>query len=775
MVLGAISLTSLGGGAGHIFALGARKLYGLFLLLFAARFVLSALEAFHRSYYFRGLATVLRESGSDAALATTWEVATIVSDTDPADVTAGFMLSKYGEEVLYRAGVAPEPYEKFFHTRAPTLTAGAFYLERDRGVTLPTYTKSLVKQDAAFASFLASQNITADDVTAAAGWVERMLRAERYRKRWWSRDNLGRIPGLGKGLSYGESYLIEKYGYEMNQDPSWLDAVDRAKSEDDEVEALEAVLARARQANVLLVGDDESGKHERIAQLYRKILEGHALPPIESCRVFRFDIEAVIAAMRDKVHFEAELRRVLNGAIHAGDLILYIDDLTAACSSANVLGTDLVDLLVPYLQARDLHIVAGARSEGYHKTLSRDSRVMQYFELVQMHDIDESGLLTVLEQRAIRLEHGSRIAFSYPALRAVARLANRYFPDGVMPDKALDLMEELVPHALSAGHDVVYAADVEGLVAQKTGVPLGTPTDEERDKLLRLEAVLHERVVGQNEAVEAVARALRRARAGVGSAEKPMGSFLFLGPTGVGKTETAKALAFALFKDEDAMIRFDMSEYQGVEALRTLLGSADTGSPGRLPVAVKERPYGVLLLDEFEKSDRTVHDIFLQILDEGECTDAFGKEVNVRNHIIIATTNAAADLVWKWEREPIPEGEKKDALIDVLVSRGLFRPEFLNRFDDLILFHTLSEEHIRTIARIQLELLAKRLADRNIKLVIDDALVRAVAKAGYDPRFGGRPMRRIIKDKVEQAVADRLLAGTLKPGDHVTLTAADIA
>jgi ATP-dependent Clp protease ATP-binding subunit ClpA len=395
---------------------------------------------------------------------------------------------------------------------------------------------------------------------------------------------------------------------------------------------------------------------------------------------------------------------------------------------------------------------------------------MQVFDTVQMHSVSEQALIEILEQRAIARERQTGIVFTVPSLRTIARLADRYFPGGVMPDKAFDLLEELVPMALSHGTTQVLQADVETLVYEKTGVPMGDPTEAEREKLLSLETFLHQRVVGQELAVTSVARALRRARAGVGSATKPMGSFLFLGPTGVGKTETAKALAEALFGNERMMNRLDMSEFQGSDALEELIGSFETGSAGRLATMIREHQYGVLLLDEFEKSSRNVHDLFLQVLDEGEFTDAFGKSVNARNLIIIATSNAGADMIWQWKKEGKDIVAQKRELIDHMISKGLYRPEFLNRFDDIIVFHPLAQDDIRTIARIHLTNLAKRIQDeRNITLAVTDELVERVAQKGYDPQFGGRPLERAIKDEVEQAIADSILRGTTHSGDTFTV------
>jgi len=755
-------------------ALGNR-LWGAFLIVFSVAFLFSAIEAMHRSQYFHGLDQVLKEAATPTRVPVSWEVASIVVDTPHHDIVGGFLDSTFGQEILYRVGIPERAYAEYYGSRVPRLTGDTFNVPTDGGVVLATYADALCKGDPDFVQFLTNNDVSAQQLIEAARWVTQIERRQRNLARWWSRDNLGRIPGIGKTWGYGETYRIEKYGHDLTEDHIWPAALMSRHREDDEVEAIETILARARQSNALLVSIDVMNAREKVAQLYHKIREGEALPPLEAKRVFLVDIEAIVSTNPDKAAFEQTLRSVLDQAIHGGNIIIYIEYLTTAIGSANTLGVDLVDILLPYLNSGSIQIVASATRDGFYTRLQRDNRLMQVFDVVQMSDVSTQALLYILEQRAAELERKTNVVTSVPALQAVARLADQYFPAGVMPDKAFDLLEELIPIAMTRNIAILREKDVNELVAEKSGVPVGEPTDAEREKLLSLEDFLHKRVVGQNEAVGAVAKALRRARAGVAGHERPMGSFLFLGPTGVGKTETAKALAEALFGDEDAMTRLDMSEYQGADALDRLIGSFETGTPGILATLIREKQYGVLLLDEFEKSDRNVHDLFLQVLDEGKFTDASGKSVNARNLIIIATSNAAADLLWKWEKEGTDVTEKKRALVDAIIERGLFRPEFLNRFDDVVVFQVLTQDQVYAIAQIQLRNFSKRLsAERRIDVIFDKALVEKIAEIGYDPQFGGRPMRRAIKDQVEQLVADKILAGDIRPGAHVTIYAEDL-
>jgi ATP-dependent Clp protease ATP-binding subunit ClpC len=756
-----------------IFTQLANRMYGLFLIALSASFVFSSFEALHRSYYFRGLKQVLHESTDQKNMQVSWEVASIMDETDDEDITGGFINSSYGQEMLYRLGISVEVFSNYEALRTPTVRADDFILEREKDVSLAGYARNIYKQDTSFRHFLAENNINEEQLARSAEWVTSIERRDARQRRWWSRDNLGRIPGLGKTWSYGPTYLLERYGHEITEDHIWQTALMTRHDEDDEVEDLEQILSRGRQANALLLTNDVLTARQRVAQLYYKIREGHALPTIEGKRVFMVDVESVLMVHKEKASFELSLSDILEQSLGAGNIILYVENFSTAIASAQIVGTDLVDLFMPYIESSGLQVVLGETQDSYNKLLAHDSRINKAFDVIQMKDIGQEGLLDLLEQRALQIERKTNVVFSIQALQKVGDLAERYFPTGVMPDKAFDLLEEFIPYAFLHSIEQVLQKDIELFVNKKINVPIGTPKKEEREKLLELEDFLHKRVVAQEEAVSVISKALRRARAGLADPKKPMGSFLFLGPTGVGKTETAKALAEAMFNDEDAMIRMDMSEFNSPEAVEELLGSFETGVHGRLEEMLREKQYGVLLLDEFEKADKAIHDLFLQILDEGHFTDSFGHGVNLKNHIIIATSNAGADLIWEWEKNKQKEEieDQKEALVDHMIEKNIFKPELLNRFDDIVVFHTLSKVQISKIAKIHLEKFAKRMEEEhNIKVRITDNLVAHVAKKGYDPKFGGRPLERAILEEVEQILADEMLADRLHAGDTFEFT-----
>jgi ATP-dependent Clp protease ATP-binding subunit ClpC len=339
-----------------------------------------------------------------------------------------------------------------------------------------------------------------------------------------------------------------------------------------------------------------------------------------------------------------------------------------------------------------------------------------------------------------------------------------------MPDKAIELLIDIATRAKQANVSITTENFVYEVVSNRTGIPTGPIGTAERDLLLNLEDTLHERVIGQQSALDAIARTMRRARAGIQAGERPIGSFLFLGPTGVGKTETAKALAHVFFGNEQNMTRIDMSEFSGEDALPRLIGNGTDS--GVLSDMLREHPYCVLLLDEFEKGSRAVHDIFLQILDEGRFTDARGDTVNARNTIIIATSNAGSQLILKTVQQRLALATLEQEIINHIIKEGVYRPELLNRFDSTIIFEPLTQEEQGQVAGLMLRGLYERVKSQGFELIVNRDLMDLLVKKGYDPQFGARPMQRVIQDVVEEKIAQRIIGGIAK-GSTISLTAAD--
>jgi len=463
---------------------------------------------------------------------------------------------------------------------------------------------------------------------------------------------------------------------------------------------------------------------------------------------------------------------MLNQAEKAGNVILVIENIAGFIRAGESIAVDMVALIEPYLGSLNLNIVFTEIPNNYHHEIETLG-VMQKIETVYIEPPSLLGTERLLEDIVRNYEIRYKTVLTYPGLQAITIDADRYIPTGVMPDKAIDLLVEIMGAAHQAGATHVTEDFVQSYVRQKTGIPVGPIEDTEREMLLGLEDKLHERVVGQEAAIVAISSALRRARAGIQDTDRPMGTFLFLGPTGVGKTETAKALANVFFGSESAMLRIDMSEFSGNDAMERLLGEQD--SSGLISDMMQEHPYAVLLLDEFEKAAQSVHDLFLQILDEGRFTDARGNQVNMRNTIIIATSNAGSQFIIQAVQANKNLTDIKEEIISEIINEGIYRPELINRFDGVILFEPLGHEEQKTVAGYLMKELQERMGQKGYKLVFDDDLTRLVAEVGYNPEFGARPMRRVIQDQIEEAVARKIITGSLKKGGTINLSAADIS
>jgi ATP-dependent Clp protease ATP-binding subunit ClpC len=476
----------------------------------------------------------------------------------------------------------------------------------------------------------------------------------------------------------------------------------------------------------------------------------------------------------EKTAFERALIAVLNDAVSAGNIVLFFNNLPAFIRSAKTIGSDVISIMEPYFTSPNIQIVAIAHPNDYHDVLEQDPVVRQRFEMILLDKPGDDEITRVLERAAERLEAQSGVVFTYGSLGHIIRSVHQHFSDPVMPDKAVDLLIELPARVVRDHRVLVTKHDVDLLIEQKLGVPTQQINATERDTLLHMEDAIHERVIGQDEAVTAVSNAMRRSRAGVRDGNKPIGSFLFVGPTGVGKTETAKALAELFFGNEENMSRIDMSEFSGPRAVDRLIGSPEDGKIGVLSRVIKKRPYGVLLLDEFEKSASEVHDLFLQILDEGFFTDVRGSRVNARDTIFIATSNAASDLIFKRMKEGAQDASIKEEVVEHIIEHNIFKPELLNRFDAVVLFHPLELSHMQKIAALMLNKLQERLRAKGLKLEVTEELVAHVAKQGLDPIFGARPMNRYIQEHVEQAVAMKFIQGDIAAGSTLTLNVKDL-
>lgn len=605
-----------------------------------------------------------------------------------------------------------------------------------------------------------------------------------------------------------------------------------------EIERVIQILSRRTKNNPCLIGEPGVGKTAIAEGLALKIVSGEVPELLKDKKIYSLDLTGMVAGTKYRGDFEERIKKVIDEVKNAKDVILFIDEVHTLIGAGSAEGAaDAANILKPSLARGELQIIGATTIEEYRKHIEKDAALERRFQPVMVDEPSQEEAIEILKGIKDKYEAHHKVKITDEAIESAVKLSTRYIGDRYLPDKAIDLIDEAASRVrlrsytapsdlkeledkkksveaekLSAvnaqeferaaalrdeerkldkeikdkkenwhdmagkSHDEVTPADIADIVSSWTGVPVTQLSTEERDRLLHMEDELHRRIVGQDEAVEAVSRAIRRGRVGLKDPKKPIGSFIFLGPTGVGKTELCKALAAAMFGDENAMIRLDMSEYMEKHTVSRLIGSPpgyvgyDEG--GQLTEKVRRKPYSVVLFDEIEKAHPDVFNMLLQILDDGVLTDGQGRRVDFKNCIIIMTSNVGAKLISQKQKafgfaagaKELEQNEKeiKDAVMGEL--RNTFRPEFLNRVDDIIVFQRLTKENIKEIASRLLAVLQKRVEDMGIEVTFSDEAVSKIADAGFDDVYGARPLKRAIQSRIEDALSEEMLKGNVKKG-----------
>jgi ATP-dependent Clp protease ATP-binding subunit ClpC len=571
------------------------------------------------------------------------------------------------------------------------------------------------------------------------------------------------LGGIGRDWAYGYTPILDRYGLNLSQLVShgsyyfdWLAHSEMAN------QAI-SQLGRGSGGNVALVGEAGTGKTSLAYALAKRMLAADEVGPLAYHQVVSLDASQLISLGGGPGELENIILTLLSEASHAGNIILFLDEAQLFFGH----GTGAVDLskiLLPVLGQSPVKFITAFSPTDWEHLRSTNPSLVALLNRVNVGETDKGSLLQVIQDRALSLEGGSGKLITYQAVTEAYRLADRYLQDEAFPGKAVRLLEDSVS---SSADQMITEATLQQVVEGRFGVKVAPAGGEEAASLLDLDTKIHSRMVNQTRAVDAVSAALQRARAGVNTPKRPVGSFLFLGPTGVGKTELAKSLAWAYFGSEQQLVRLDMSEYQNPEDVeRILAGGTDQSS---LLLAVSKQPFSVVLLDEIEKAHPSVLNLLLQLLDEGRLTDQSGKAVSFRDCIIIATSNAGADEI----RRHIEAGEDlssfEEAFVNKLIESHLFLPELLNRFDEIVLFRPLKEEELLQVASLMVAEVNLNLANQNVRVELTGAALSYLVEQGHDPRLGARPMRRVVQRLVENAVAQKLLAGTVKPGETLRL------
>lgn len=611
-----------------------------------------------------------------------------------------------------------------------------------------------------FKELLSSQSLTYEDVKETALWYEKK---EQIIKKPLILDvrAIRGLKGFGSDWPYAYTPTLDKYSRDtaIIQSPFHV-LIGREK----EIELMEQMLLKTIGNDILVVGEAGTSRHLTVETFAARILSGACNERLSHKRIRELNMTKILSGQANLIDAKEFFKNIIKEAEFAGNIILVIDDFDKYVDSQNG-HVDLSDSL--YEISRSKIGVIGITSESaYHRSVESHKEFVTLFEKIEINPPDHQTLLSILELSIIPvLEEKYGCIITFPAIRETIELSERYITTTEFPDKAIELLQDACVFALSQKEYLIRVNHIQKIIEQKYHIVAGKVNENEKEKLLHLEDTLHQRIVNQELAISSLANSLRRARLNISNANRPIGAFLFLGPTGVGKTETAKALASVYFGDENALLRFDMSEYQKDEGLARLIGSSNLGTPGELTSQLLEHPAGVLLLDELEKASPDILNLFLTLIDEGYISDHSGKKINAKNCIIIATSNAGAEFI----RQSLENGISKEILdskiLEYIQTSQIFTPEFLNRFDRVVVFTPLSEGHLREIARMNLDNLNKRLAEKDISVAVTPKLITTLANLGYHPERGAREIKRVITEIVEDTVAKRLLSPEYKKGE----------
>jgi len=725
--------------------------------------------AYSNSFYFRKLNSLLGLSEKNKT-GTTYDVAEVIWHNQE-DMAEAFCNSELGSLVLFRAGTNQTAITEYLTNARQQLTADTIILPEDEIFSLIGLGKHIFKHDTAFANMLAHSGVTQETFLGALRWVVGSVHQEKRAARWWSQDNLSRTKGIGREWSYGYAYLLQKFARDIRSSAVFSTLSANTPYALEKIAEIESSLARVKEANVLLIGEAGVGKVDLVMAVQSRMQTGKSLASIRGQQMIVLDTNRLFATHQDRQSLELTILGMFEEAVLAGNIVIVIENLSVFMREAENMGIFIPELIDQYLAAPNVHIIATDTPGSYHTYLETKGGFVRRFTEVLIDAPDLSATTRVLQAVALQYEVTYESFFTYSALQALTTAADRYVVEGVLPDKAIALLIDVASAAKQQGSTIITQDFVYKVVSEKTGVPAGPISDNERETLLHLKDKLHQHVVGQEVALSAIARTMRRARAGIQAPDKPLGSFLFLGPTGVGKTETAKALATVFFGGEDKLERIDMSEFSGGDAVSKLIG--DGASAGILPTILREHPYSVILLDEFEKADQSVHDIFLQVLDEGVFTDSRGAKVNARNTIIIATSNAGSQLILNTVSQRKELATLSAEIIDSIIKAGIYRPELINRFDSTIIFEPLSVGEQTEVASLMIGALYQRVKERGYQLNVKEDLLTVLVEKGYNPEFGARPMQRVLQDVIEEKIAQKIISGTVQKGDSIKLELAD--
>ena len=733
-------------------------------------FSTASLMALERAYYF---ATLDQQSA-----------------IQPIHLFAGMLENERVKLIFARLGIGAKDFQKqiielFLHdqiviknaelnlaleTLATVQTAYLLAMKnRRKKVDVSDLMEALVTVDERSREILYAVNVDLDKIKNVVAWIHiQELLLEKYLA--FRRQALFKPKGvMNRAMTALATPFLDFFSEDLTQ-LSRAGYLNLCVARDKEIEEIYR-LFESGQSGALLVGYPGTGKTNIIEGLANNMVAEEVPALLQDKRFVSLSLAKLIAGAEASGELEERVMKIMTEITRAGNIILFIDNIHNLVGAASV-GTksiDLSEVFGEFLKKYNVLTVATTTPQDYVKYIENNP-LGQIFEKVNVPEPDVNSCIQILEAKAGLLEKKSGVYFAYEALEKIVQLSKRYISERYLPEKAIVIMEEAAEYVRKhqGKGRVVTGEDVAALISAKTNVPLTQVTQSESKKLLNLEKIIHQRLVDQDEAVNFVANALRRARAEIRDPKKPIVNLLFLGPTGVGKTELAKTVAEVYFGDENKMIRLDMSEYQNKDSLDRLIGTTDGQEAGFLSEAVRKNPFSLLLLDELEKAHADILNVFLQVMDDGRLTDNLGRTIDFTNIILIATSNASTDYIQKKILQGFAlEKIKNDLILNEL--KTYFRPEFLNRFNGIVVFKPLSQNDIIEITKLQLKKLAGMLEIKGIRLEATTEAINELAQAGFDPIFGARPLKRVIQEKVDNALANFLLTGKIGRRDKVIL------
>lgn len=609
-------------------------------------------------------------------------------------------------------------------------------------------------------NLLLQMQLTQADIQSGASWLNRIIKVIAAHK--------ASAGSFGRDWTQGFTPLLSRYGKNISSyvenNGAYFESLAASKG----VTTLNNILIQ-EPAAIALIGDSGVGKTSHVYALAQLLLN-HQDKTLSDYKVISLDPGAIITGTSKPGDLEYIVMSLLREAGHAGHVIVFFDDAHLFFQSGPG-SIDLTQILLPILQSRSLRLIFAMSPADFQALKATNAAFSGLLTPVVLAEPSQKHIMEVLEDTSLNFEQSHKLGITYQALLEAYRLSGRYEQESAYPGKAIKLLELSLQYP---DYGVISDHSVQQAIEQTKGVKVSSAGALEAHELLNLEASIHRRMINQKRAVEVVASALRRNRAGVSNPNRPIGSFLFLGPTGVGKTELARSLSATYFRSENNLIRIDMSEYQQPDSANRLLEDGQKEAFGLIS-AIRQQPFSVVLLDEIEKAHPNVLNLLLQLLDEGHLTDVHGRAASFKDAIIIATSNAGAQTIRAKVEQGLDLTTFEGSFIDELIASNFFKPELLNRFDEIVLFRPLNESELGQIVVLMVNEVNTTLAHKNISVELTEKAVARVVRAGYDARLGARPMRRVLQKAVEDVVANRILSGQIQPGDHVLLDEADLA